>query len=86
MKRFQNCNKLEKIFRYRWYLMIPLLWTWYSTFLNLNLTSDENETESLKGSLLWSILLSKMQFKMNWYYTNDEVFNEINKKYGKQEK
>lgn len=31
-KRFQECNKLVKLWRYRWYLCIPFIVIWYKIF------------------------------------------------------
>jgi len=69
-KRFQNCNKLEQIWRYRYYLKVPLIWLIYIF----------RYTEVSKIGL-WKLLIGEAQLNMNWMYTSDEVYERtINKK------
>lgn len=82
MKRYQECNKIEKIWRKRWYLLIPFQWFWYSTVVKFKVYIDEikdgelvdtGEYEIIRGKNLWSLLKGMAQSKMKWYYTMDEV-------------
>ena len=85
MKRFQECNKIEKIWRYRFYLLIPFYYLWHQFVGNKEcIEQNEDFVETgrfnIKGKLLWSIVKSEAQSKMNWYYTMDEVKRKIDKK------
>ena len=85
MKRFQECNKIHKLWRYRWYILIPFIFIWkyfnkekvYLDDVVDNKIIHTDTFEILKPNMLWCIIKGKIQFKMNWYYTNDEVFNKI---------
>lgn len=94
-KRFQECNWLEKLWRYRWYLLIPFQYVWYmyiKPFIvretDLNESSgyieDTGEVWNPRGKNLWRLLIGMAQSKMKWYYTSEEVlgkfkFNEEDK-------
>lgn len=41
MKRFQECNWLVKLWRYRHYLYIPFKWIWYKYVKPFNVTDDQ---------------------------------------------
>ena len=41
MKRFQECNCLVKLWRYRHYLYIPFKWVWYKYVKPFNVTDDQ---------------------------------------------
>ena len=78
MKRFQECNKLTKIWRYRFYIPIPFKYIWYRFFSNLMITSDNTGLEEkLESKELWSILIGIAQYKMNWYYTMEETMSQF---------
>ena len=68
-KRYQNCNIFEKIWRRRWYLMIPI-WTF-----KLKYKTDI----SIKDA--WSISIGIAQVEMNWCYDADEVFSRLKTKF-----
>lgn len=85
-KRFQECNKVQKAWRYIWYLTMPFLWVWY-TIMNLKVFKDEikdgeikftDESFSLKRKQLWKVIKGTTQLKMNWYYTSEEVKRNLN--------
>ena len=91
MKRFQECNKITKIWRYRWYLLIPFHYI-FPTIKRQKIWEDEydeeNETIRPTGNfhysdkkLRWRLAKSHAQTKMNWFYTTEEVFENIKKKY-----
>ena len=82
--RYQNQNLLVKIWRRRWYLLIP-----YSTIdMWLRNVFHLRDEEGTFGSLrvYWSIAVGSAQGPMKWYYTMEEtkehfkqLKNEINK-------
>jgi hypothetical protein len=69
-KRFQECNKLIQLWRYRWYLCIPF---WFIG----NIYTKKNWKNR---NLVWKILIGEAQSKMNWVYTSEEVFSKIKAK------
>lgn len=84
MKRFQECNWLVKLWRYRWYILIPFKYIWFmylkplivmETYKNdkTNVIEDTGKVYNPRGKELWGILKGLSQSKMNWYYTSDEV-------------
>lgn len=84
MKRFQECNRAEKLWRYRWYAIIPVKYLYYNylrPFKVLELDDIGNHTGSyrLKGKNLWKILIGDAQGHMKWYYTMKEVRERIDK-------
>jgi len=90
-KRFQECNWVEKLWRYRWYLLIPFQWFWYmyiKLFVVLETKRDElsghiedtGETYNPRGKNLWRLLIGIAQGKMKWYYTSEEVFAKFKEK------
>jgi hypothetical protein len=88
-KRFQECNWAEKLWRYRFYILIPFKWAYYNwvknfTVIDVETNSPETpvpyETLTLKGKELWGILIGDAQLKMNWIWTSDEVFSRIKDK------
>ncbi len=87
-KRFQECNVIQKLWRLRWYLALPFIWLYYQYLKSFNIGEDEIVDEKLvhtdryyrsKGIELWKILIGDIQFKMHWYYTNEEVFDRLEK-------
>lgn len=86
MKRFQDCKGIEKLWRYRWYLLIPFRYMYYNYFSNLNCIEHDDEnnysgTYSLKNKVLWKVLIGEAQGQMKWYYTMEEVKERIDKKW-----
>lgn len=89
-KRFQECSKIVQIFRYRWYLLIPFKWLWYSYIKPFKVGKDElidgklihtDKYFVLQGKELWSTLKGLAQGNMNWVWTMEEVIEKMNKKY-----
>jgi Icc-related predicted phosphoesterase len=81
-KRFQECSKIVQLWRYRWYLAIPFQFIYYMYLKPFKVYKDEiqnrklihtKEYEIIKGKALWSLLKGKIQYRMNWYYTLEEV-------------
>lgn len=88
MKRFQECNKVIKLFRYRWYLLIPFKYFYFTYIKEFRVYEDKiinnklvntNDYYILKGKELFETLKSLLQSKMAWYYTMEEVMEEITK-------
>jgi hypothetical protein len=81
MKRFQDCNKIVQIWRYRHYIPIPFLLMYY---LIVGFTIVEHETnipnKTRNSKLIYRLLISLAQTKMNWVYDFDEVMANIEKK------
>ena len=88
MKRFQECNWLVKLWRYRWYIPIPFKWLWFmyiKPFIVLESKQDE-ENDSIvdtgeeynpRGKNLWRLLIGIAQIPMEWYYTHEEVMKRF---------
>ena len=67
-KRYQDCSKLEKFWRWRWYIILPffVLSRWI-----MGLLSFSKYRDSLKEC--YQISIGDIEFKMGWYYTFEEV-------------
>lgn len=87
-KRFQDCNKLVKIWRYRWYLLIPFKYVWFMYIKQFVVRETEIDVENghmvdtgeiynPRGKTLWRLLVGLAQGKMKWYYTSEEVFGKF---------
>lgn len=79
-RRFQESSKLVKIWRYRWYIPIPFQWSWMMLKFYLRRGKTEDDYY-FTGRNLWGILTGSAQVRMKWYYTSEEVFEKINKKF-----
>lgn len=74
MKRFQECNWLVKGWRYRHYIPIPFKYLWYNYFKSFYVTNDETLLDDrIDGRELWGVLVGLAQHKMGWYYTWEEL-------------
>lgn len=91
-KRFQECNWLEKVWRYRFYVYIPFKWVYFmyikpfvvrETTLNeeKGYVEDTGEIWNPRGKELWGILVGSAQGDMKWYYSMEEVFGSIKEKF-----
>lgn len=87
-KRFQDCNKVTQIWRYRWYLAIPFIFA-YKYIKGINIQVDDmvdgkivptNNTIKPDSKLLWKLIKGEVQGYMNWYYTSEEVFAKSREK------
>lgn len=88
-KRFQECNWLGKLWRYRFYLLIPFQYVYYSYIKPFKVYRDEfgddgvlrhtDNYDVMKGYNLLRLLKGMMHSHMKWYYTSDEVFDNIRK-------
>jgi hypothetical protein len=87
-KRFQECSWFYKFIRYRWYLLIPIKWLWYSIACKFKVGIDEmvdgkyvhtDKYDVIKGKNLWGLLKGSAQSNMKWYYSMEEVNGKIKK-------
>jgi len=87
-KRFQDCNKIVQIWRYRWYLLIPFQYIWFmyvKPFVVKETEMDDDkghivdtgEVYNPRGKDLWRLLIGMAQGEMKWYYTSEEVFGKL---------
>lgn len=80
-KRYQECPWYVRLWRRRWYLMIPI-WATQSYFVpwrnpkNGKLAHNHPYKPFWQA---WSIAVGTAHSKMRWYYTWDEVFNKHTK-------
>jgi hypothetical protein len=78
MKRYQECNRLTKLWRKRWYILAPFMFIGYYIYYRFNRT----EKNWYDIELLWSIVIGKLKVdKMKFYWTSEEVFENIKNKY-----
>ena len=75
-KRFQECNLIERIIRYRWYLCVPFIFIYQRIKYKPQFSTKAE----------WGIIISEMQINMKWYYTSDEVKEKLKEKFKKLEK
>lgn len=89
VKRFQECNKLEKLWRYRWYLALPFMYLWRKWYMGPipGHEWDEEKQEMVEtkpmiptGEIVWKITIGEVQHKMHWYYTQEEVMDRLKNK------
>ena len=79
-KRFQEYTRLEKAWRYRWYLLIPFQWVYYMTIGKFKVIDDKSHEEfTLEARHLKKVLVGLAQSRMKWYWTQDEVFGKTKK-------
>lgn len=72
MKRFQECNRIVKIWRYRWYLLIPFKFAY--SYILINKIHNHYDFD-----LIWGMEKANAQIKMKWYHTNEEVKSNMYK-------
>ena len=91
MSRYQECNKLEKLWRCRWYIIVPFKATWYY-ISKTKIYEDKIENGKVKPTgkfdimpwkLCWSVATGNIHYKMKYYYTAEEAFSSIEKKLNK---
>lgn len=89
MKRYQECNRLEKIWRHRGYFLAPFIFL-YKVLKGVRVYEDEEVDGKIVHTdnyfmaprkLIWSIVISNIQRKyLNLYYTSEEVFASLDEK------
>jgi hypothetical protein len=71
--RYQDCPWYVRLWRRRWYLMVPI---WTIQYFKTPWTNEDGslgEESWNTWSLSYSIAVGEAQGKMRWYYTMDEV-------------
>jgi hypothetical protein len=85
-KRFQECNWLGKMWRCRFYILIPFKYVWFRYVVPFKIGKDEivngelthtNEYYVERGKNLWRLLVGETHISMGWYFTSDEVMGLI---------
>lgn len=78
MKRYQECNFIEKLWRSRWKLTTPFLFLYHSILDPLKIYDPElNTHEVVKGKNLWKLLQGIIDMKMKHFYTSEEIKEKI---------
>ena len=89
-KRFQECNLLTKVWRYRHILYVPFNFLYYSLISNFKTKETKiidsevihtNEEYSLNGKELWKVLIGIAYCDMRYYYTNREIQKRIKERF-----
>ncbi len=75
MKRFQECNKVVKLWRYRWYLLRPFIWV----SIMFNEPDQFGKSFKTRSKNVWGLTAGMMQCNMNWTYTMEEVKEKLKK-------
>jgi hypothetical protein len=77
MKRYQECNKLTKLWRKRWYILAPFIFISHYIYYRRNRT----EKKWYDIELLWSIVIGNLQVRrMKFYWESDELLERIKNK------
>lgn len=79
MKRYQECNRIEKIWRCRWYILAPFIFIW-KYFKKVKVYDHDNPEEYFHADarLIWSFVIGNLQYnKINYYWTSEEVFSKF---------
>ena len=63
MKRFQECNWLVKLWRYRHYLYIPFKWLYYKYVKPFNVTDDQTLEQDRVEAIKFRPLIKEYGFK-----------------------
>lgn len=85
MKRYQECNKVVKLIRKRWILIVPFIFI-FNWLKGIKVYEDEIVDGKLKNTnkfkfantkLIWRISICYAHRKMIYYHTSDEVMKKI---------
>jgi len=82
IKRYQQCSWIEKLWRCRWRICTPFyaFWLWVTREVVVN--DDTEECTPMSFSLCWAVASGHFECsKMHHYYTTEEVFSELRKKF-----
>lgn len=93
MKRYQECNKIQKIWRHRWKLIIPFVAVYYyaarkKVYMDINTDKGLIHTkhfEYMSMKLCWRIAQGDASSKMNHYYTHEEVMQRFENKFNTED-
>lgn len=74
MKRFQECNWIVKLWRYRHYVYMLFKWLYYQVVgLRVYDHYDIEKYDIIRGYELWKLLRGSAHGDMGWYHTMEEV-------------
>jgi hypothetical protein len=85
VKRYQECSKIEQLWRRRWYLIVPF-WAVWNTLFKARVYMDEevdgkivhtDKYEHMNFKNWMRILKGSVQSKMHYYYTQEEFEQHI---------
>lgn len=79
--RYQYCNVFVKLWRRRWYLVIP----WWTVSIYFN-QKDEESDYKLSFKSCWKMSIGLAQGKMNWVYDAKDIFKYLHSKHNLKEK
>lgn len=71
-KRFQNQPWYIKLWRFRWYLLIPFEAVYWFLIDEIRQPKDK-----LDFKIHWSVAIGLAQHRMKWFYTADEVISQF---------
>jgi hypothetical protein len=71
-KRYQECNWLGKLWRCRYYLLVPFQWLQWKLFTPKGEFNDKT---------MWHLLIGMAQGDMKYYWTEEEVDQMLREKY-----
>ena len=79
-KRYQECSSIEKLWRLRYYLILPFQFIYHQYFVPFKVIEDETgDVYNPRSKNLWKLLIGIAQGDMQWYYTMDEVKEKFKK-------
>lgn len=89
MKRYQECNRIEKVWRQRWKLIVPFVAIFYyvtrkKVYMDVSVDNGivhTNHFDYMSWKLCWRIAQGDSSSKMNHYYTQEEVMQRLNDKF-----
>lgn len=93
MKRYQECNRFEKLLRKRWKLIVPFVAAYYyvtrkKVYMDVNVENGIMPTkhfEYMTLKLCWRVAQGDAGSKMNHYYTQEEVMERFKDKFNIEE-
>lgn len=90
--RYQECNRLQKLWRLRFILIVPLKFLFYNFFSEFKVYRDEmidgeivhtDNYDIIRGKNLYRLLIGDAHIKMNWTLTMEEVQEKIKNNFGR---
>lgn len=75
VRRYQFCYWYQKLWRYRWMLMVPV---WFLRRVG----HAQSGGYPLRPKFIWSLARGTAHYKMEYWYTMDEVEQRIGEKFG----
>jgi hypothetical protein len=63
-KKLEDCHLIIRLWRYRWYMLLPFRWIWYKIFGISDCYSEITVRTDVKNKNLMNILISEIQIKI----------------------